>query len=261
LATVKDEEVIEAFIDGGARRAFGPTLHVEGNVLFYDGWWQAVMRIAPDTFAVRAEEAPNGSDIVAKLDTYLTAKGLQSLGEEFPLIWAITLQEFALGPVNWALWSTDLARGEAALDARVGHDAFLGDQLSGVPSDPDFNAELGGARRISGLPPSLVLTIGLEPEQVDRLDASLPECRFESRALKEVTPEICSSFVPTLMVVDATSTEGREFIMELKAAACGRVIPVVAITTDAAPPLGADTAVSPDADPVSWAQPVRSLLP
>ncbi|MDQ6910111.1 MAG: hypothetical protein M3Z84_04895 [Actinomycetota bacterium] len=258
---MKDDEVIEAFVDGGARRAFGPTLHVEGNVLFYDGWWQAIMRIAPDTFAIRAEEAPNDSDILELLSTYLAAKGLQNLGEEFPLIWAITLQEFALGPVNWALWSTDLATGEAALDTRVGHDAFLGDEVSGVPSDPDFNAELGGARRISGLPPSLVLTIGLDQAKVDRLDASLPECRFESRSLKEVTPDICSSFVPTLMVIDATSTEGREFIMELKAAACGRVIPVVALTTDAAPPLGADAAVSPDADPVTWAQPVRSLLP
>jgi len=257
---VKDEEVIEAFIDGGARRAFGPTLHVEGNVLFFDGWWQAIMRIGSDTYAVRAEEAPDGSDIVERLSTYLLAKGLQNLGEEFPLIWAITLQEFALGPVNWSLWSADLATGEAALDTRVGHDAFLGDSAD-TPSDPDFNAELGGARRISGLPPSLVLTIGVDQVKVDRLDASLPECRFESRSLKEVTPEICSSFVPTLMVIDAMTTEGREFIMELKAAACGRVIPVVALTTDAAPPLGADAAVSPDADPVTWAQPVRSLLP
>lgn len=257
---MKDEEVIEAFIDGSARRAFGPTLHVEGNVLFYDGWWQAIMRIGPDAFAVRAEEAPNDSGIVEQLSTYLLAKGLQNLGEEFPLIWAITLQEFALGPVNWSLWATDLATGEAALDARVGHDAFLGDS-SNVPSDPDFNAELGGARRISGLPPSLILTIGVDQARVDRLDASLPECRFESRTLKEVTPEICSSFVPTLMVIDAMTTEGREFIMELKAAACGRVIPVVALTTDAAPPLGADAAVDPDADPVTWAQPVRSLLP
>jgi hypothetical protein len=258
---MKDEEVIEAFVDGQARRAFGPTLHVEGNVLFFDGWWQAIMRIGPDAYAIRAEEAPDSSDIVERLSDYLAAKGLQNLGEEFPLIWAITLQEFALGPVNWSLWSSDLATGEAALDKRVGHDAFLGDEVSGVPSDPDFNAELGGARRISGLPPSLVLTIGLEPATVDRLYSSLPECRFESRSLKEVTPEICSSFVPTLMVINATEVEGREFIMELKAAACGRVIPVVAVTTDAAPPLGADTAVSPDDDPVRWAQPVRSLLP
>lgn len=254
-----DDEVIEAFFDGGARRAFGPSLHIEGNVLFYDGWWQACMRISPVAYSVRAEEPPNDADVLDKIATKLTAKGLQNVGEEFPLIWAITLQEFALGPVNWALWSTDLATGEAALDARVAQDAFLGDQ-TGVPSDPDFNAELGGARRISGLPPSLVLTVGIEPAKVDKLDASLPECKFEARAFNEVTPEICSSFVPTLIVIDATSTEGREFIMELKAVACGRVIPVVALTTDGVPP-GADAAVDPDADASAWAQPVRSLLP
>ena len=49
--------------------------------------------------------------------------------------------------------------------------------------------------------------------------------------------------------------------MELKAAACGRVLPVVALTTDAAPPLGADAAVNPDADPATWAEPIRTLLP
>jgi hypothetical protein len=257
---VTDDEVIEAFFDGGARRAFGPSLHIEGNVLFYDGWWQASMRISPEAFSVRAEEPPNDADVIEKVGAHLAAKGLQNVGEEFPLIWAITLQEFALGPVNWALWAPDLESGEAALDARVREDAFLGDESSGVPSDPDFNAELGGARRISGLPPSLVLTVGIDPAKVDKLDASLPECKFEARAFNEVTPEICSSFVPTLVVIDATSTEGREFIMELKAVACGRVIPVVAVTSDAAP-LGADAAVDPDADASAWAQPVRSLLP
>ena len=89
----------------------------------------------------------------------------------------------------------------------------------------------------------------------------LPECRFESRALEAVTPDVCGSLLPTLMLVDATAPTGREFIMEMRAAACGRVIPVVALTPDGSVPLGADIAVDPTTPPLTWVQRIRALLP
>jgi hypothetical protein len=95
----------------------------------------------------------------------------------------------------------------------------------------------------------------------DDLAAALADCRFVSKPLTEVTPDACGSLLPTLMVIDATTPVGREFIMELRAAACGRVVPVVALTNDAGVPLGADLAFAPDSAPITWVQPIRALLP
>ena len=39
-----DPKVVDAFVNEGAKRAFGPTLHVEGDYLFFDGWWQTATR-------------------------------------------------------------------------------------------------------------------------------------------------------------------------------------------------------------------------
>jgi hypothetical protein len=114
---------------------------------------------------------------------------------------------------------------------------------------------------LSGLPPSLVLALGVDADQTAVLADVVTECRFECRPLEAVTPDICGSLLPTLMLVDATTQAGREFIMEMRAAACGRFVPVVAVSGDAGVPLGADIAVDPATAAATWADSIRRLLP
>lgn len=251
---------MEALVSGGARRAFGPTLHIEGDCMFYDGWWQAAFRVAPTTFAVRNEEPPGETAILSETTEALKAIGLQEVPANPALLYAITYTEIALGLVQWTIWSQDLATAEAALSVRAGHDAFLNDYDTDGIKEADYSAELGGARRNAGLPPSIILTVGVDPAKATALGTHLSDCRIESRALGEIRPEACGSLIPTLVVVDTTGSEGQEFAMELRAAACGRFIPVVAVS-EAGTPLGADAAVSPAADAAEWAEPIRRLLP
>ena len=63
------------------------------------------------------------------------------------------------------------------------------------------------------------------------------------------------------MVVDASDRTGIEFIMELRAEACGRYVPVVALTETSELPRGADSVVDLRQPPTAWAEPVRALLP
>jgi hypothetical protein len=258
---VEDSEVIQAFVAGGARRAFGPTLHIEGDVLFFDGWWQAGLRFGPGAFAIRGEEPPDGVDVRQQVADALAAGGLHPLGTDFPLIGAFTYAEIALGPVAWVLWAPDLATGQAALEARVSQESFLGNEMSPNPTDPDFTAEVGGARRIAGLPASIILTVGVEASQAQELEGALPDCRFVVKPLDGITPDICGALIPNLIMVDATVPIGRELIMELRAAACSRFVPVVALTPDAGAPPGADAAVDPQSPPVGWVEQIRELLP
>ena len=253
--------MVQAFVEEGAKRAFGPSLHIEGDVLFYDGWWQAAVRVSPRVFAVRGEEPPDETPVLQHLADTLAAQHLADVGTDYPLVGAITYAEIALGPVAWTVWAPDEATAQADLHGRVGRDSFLGDEVSPTPIEPDIGAELGGARRLSGLPPSLILALGVEATETQALAEVLTDCRFESRPLEAVTPDICGSLLPTLMLVDATDQTGREFIMELRAAACGRFVPVVALTGDPDLPLGADAAVDPASAPATWAEPIRTLLP
>jgi len=258
---VEDPEVLKAFVDEGAKRAFGPNLHVEGDYLLFDGWWQAGIRLSPRTFAVRAEEPPEKTDALERLADRLADMNLVDNGTDFPLVGAITYAEIALPPVAWNVWAPDLAAAVADLEERAGKDAFLGDDVRDAGMDADYSAELGGARRLSGLPASLILTLGVDQATADSLAAVLPDCRFISKPLDEVTPDACGSLLPTLMLVDATTDVGREFIMELRAAACGRLVPVAVLSTADTLPLGADVAFAPDSQPITWVQPIRALLP
>jgi hypothetical protein len=257
---VEDAEVVRAFVEEGAKRAFGPSLHIEGDVLFYDGWWQASVRVSPRVFAVRAEEPPDDAAVLQRLTDSLAAKRLDDVGTDYPLVAVITYCEIALGPVAWSVWAPDADTAQADLHERVGRDALFGDEVSPKPVEPDYSAELGGARRLSGLPASLVLTLGIDADRTAALAEALTDCRFESRPLEAVTPDVCGSLLPTLMLVDATTQAGVEFIMEMRAAACGRFVPVVAVT-GAGVPLGADVAVDPASPPATWAEPIRRLLP
>ncbi|HJV09416.1 MAG TPA: hypothetical protein VJ653_07030, partial [Acidimicrobiales bacterium] len=66
--------------------------------------------------------------------------------------------------------------------------------------------------------------------------------------------------IPTVVLVDATGQTGKEFMMELRAAACGRFLPVAAVTPERVVPLGADITLDP-ATPEAWIDPIRRLLP
>lgn len=258
---MEDSEVISAFVHEGARTAFGPSLHLEGDCLFFDGWWQACFRISPSAFAIRHEDPPRDTDVLEQVAKELTGLGMQPVETNPSLLYAITYTEIALGLVQWEVWAADTAAANAAISQRAGADAFLGDYEADAPlREADYTAELGGARRTAGLPPSIILTVGVAEDQTRALQGHLSDCRFETRTFDTIQPEMCGALIPTVVLIDATEQTGKDFVMELRAAACGRFLPVAAITTDKVVPLGADIAVEPT-DPTAWVDPIRRLLP
>jgi hypothetical protein len=256
---MEDSQVISAFVHEAARTAFGPSLHLEGDCLFFDGWWQACFRISPQAFALRNEDPPRETDALKLLAAELSATGMEPVDVNPDLLYAITYTEIALGLVQWQVWSADAQTAKAALAARAGADAFLGDYTDEF-KEADYSAEIGGARRTAGLPPSIILTVGLEDDDTRALQGHLSDCRFETRSFDAITPEMCGSIIPTVVLIDATGQTGKDFVMELRAAACGRFLPVAAVTTDTQVPLGADVALEP-ANPAGWVDTIRRLLP
>ena len=257
---MEDREVVTAFV-GGAKTAFGATLHIETDCLFIEGWWQASFRISPDVFSIRSEPPPRDTDVKEWVAKELAGRGLQQVDVDPSLLYAITYTEIALGLVAWDIWATDAPTAAAALAARAGDDAFLGDYSTDEPfKEADYTAELGGARMLAGLPPSIVLTIGIDEDKSRAIQGHLSDCRFISHTFDTITPEMCGGIIPTVVVINAAEQTGKEFVMELRAAACGRFLPVVAVTPDTVVPLGADIALNP-AEPSSWVEPIRRLLP
>ncbi len=258
---MEDSEVIAAFVHEGARTAFGPSLHLEGDCLFLDGWWQVCFRISPAAFAVRNEEAPRETDVLRQVTMELSTLGMQPVDTNPSLLYAITYTEIALGLVQWEVWAADAATAEGAIKQRAGADAFLGDYAADEPvREADYTAEIGGARRTAGLPPSIILTVGVDEDKARSLQGHLSDCRFETRTFDAIQPEMCGALIPSVVLIDAQAPTGKEFVMELRAAACGRFLPVAAITADKQLPLGADIALDP-ADPSAWVDPIRRLLP
>lgn len=258
---MEDSEIIHAFVHEGARTAFSPTLHVEHDCLFFDGWWQVGFRISLDVFSVRNEPPPRETDACDKLRVALAERGLQLVDSNPQLLYSITYTEIALGLVAWDIYATDLAASSAALAARAGADAFLGDYSTDEPfKEADYTAELGGARKLAGLPPSVVLTIGLDEDKTRSIQGHLSDCRFVTHTFDTIQPEMCGGIIPTVVLIDASAPVGKEFVMELRAAACGRFLPVAAVTTEKVVPLGADITLDPAA-PDSWIEPIRRLLP
>ncbi len=96
--------------------------------------------------------------------------------------------------------------------------------------------------------------------QARQLEAAIPNCRFEAATFEETPPSACGTLLPALILVDASQQIGREFIMNLRAEACGRFIPVAALTR-AELPLGADITLDPGSDPGSWVEALQALLP
>ncbi|MDQ3462085.1 MAG: hypothetical protein M3471_03465 [Actinomycetota bacterium] len=257
-----DREVVEAFVAGGARHAFGSKLHIEGDCLVFDGWWEASFRISPDTFAVRDETPPEESSVLTDVASVLGAHGASEVEANPALLVAITYTSIDLGAADWTLWSTDAATAEAALAARAGQDTFLDDSPFSPPSAGtqllDYAAEMGGARRSAGLPVHVVLTVGVQADTAATMAEQLVDCRVEPRALGEVRPDDCAQLLADLVLVDATSQLGADFLVDVRAS--GRFIPLVAIS-GAGPLLGADATVDPAATPAAWAEHIRGMLP
>lgn len=260
LRPVDDHEVLDAFIGGGAVHAFGPTLHVEGDTLAYDGWWKAAFRVAPTTFAVRDEPLPDASPALDSLPATLRSFGLGPVGADPALLTAITYTAVDLAAADWAVWSTNQLTAEADIAARAGIDTFLDDAPRPAPSPSIHEAQRGGARRTAGLAPLVVVAIGLTPAAVDAMAAALGNCRIEARGVDEIDPEGCGALMPDLAIVDATSGAGMAFTLALRATPRGERIPMVAVA-----PSGswtpADVTVSPTESPEQWADHIRHLLP
>lgn len=245
----------------GAQTAFSPNLHLEHDCLFFDGWWQACFRISPEVFSIRNEPPPRETNLADRLRETLTGLGLKHVDTSPDLLYTITYTEIALGLVAWDIYAADKATADAALAARAGADAFLGDYDTDEPfKEADYTAELGGARMLAGLPPSVVLTVGVDEDSARVLQNHMSDCRFVTHTFDTIQPEMCGAIIPTVVLVDASQQVGKEFVMELRAAACGRFLPVAAVTPDKVVPLGADMALDPS-NPDSWVDPIRRVLP
>lgn len=259
---MQDSELIEAFLDGTSQRGFGETMHVEGDVILIDGYWHACMRISEKTFVVRAEEPPGDPKTMVAITDALGARGLSHVADDHPGITVLTMNKASLGYVSWSVWSTDAATGDADLARAATEESFFEQTDYHNPTaETDYTAELHGARRLAGLPTSVILTVGVDDDRLATLGRALGDCVFVSKRFGEIEPDACGSLVPTLILVEASEERGKQFVMQLRAASCSRILPVVAVTPAGETPLGADGAVAAEGDPSAWAPPIRSLLP
>jgi len=257
---VDDPEVIEAFLETGCGVVFGPSLHVERDTLTLDGWWPVAYRICPRTVIVRDEAPPTGSTILTDLAAALTAIGLRAVGTDLPAISLLTYTILDLGYAPWALWSTDLATGEADLNAKASEETFLqGGAIIDPPIDFDNTDSARVARRLAGVASRVVLTVGVSDAHTAWLRDGLDDCRLERRDFGQIDPAECSSVLPTLLLVDATGPAGQAFLFELQAAHAVRS-PVVAITNDGDMVAGADATVDGSSPPQAWVALLRGLL-
>ena len=188
----------------------------------------------------------------------LRTRGLMPLGADFPGIVLLTYTTLDLGFAPWVLWSTDRATGEADLNAKVTEESFLGGEAaSGPVVEPQNTAR--GARRVAGSASRVVLAVGVAKGAAAALARGLADTRVERRDFDDIQPDDCGSFLPTLVLVDATGRTGSRFVLELQAGDSVRA-PVVAVTTGGVMQAGADATVDAVATPDSWVPLVRDLL-
>lgn len=255
-----EAELIQAFLHG-ARHGTAGRLYVEADALYLDGWWQVAFRLAPDAHIVSAEPPPEPVDVVDRVAAALRGHGLQPIPGEHPLVHAVTYAELSITGMAWTLWATDALRGEQALAARAAPESMLQGAAPSVSDHPalgDLSAEFAKSM-LGGMPRSIVLAVGLADDVVAGLAAAVPDCQVESRPIDEAIGA-CGAIVPHLVVVDASAAEGRRFLLEFRAEACGRFLPVAAVTGDEVPP-GATVALDPRGGPSTWQQQLLDLLP
>ena len=255
-----DAGVIEAFLEDGSGAVFSASLNVERATLKLDGWWAVAYRLSDRTILVRDEEAPDGSSALTDLAAVLEARGLIPLGADFPGIVLLTYTILDLGFAPWMLWSTDRATGEADLNAKATEESFLGGEAaSGPVVEPQNTDHARGARRVAGSASRVVLAVGVAHGAASVLADGLADTRVERRDFDDIRPDECGSFLPTLVLVDATGRTGSRFVLELQAGDSVRA-PVVAVTTGGVMQAGADATVDAAATPESWVPLVRDLL-
>lgn len=267
--------LVEAFV-GGAGDGAVPGLQIQGDVLYVSGWWHAALRVSADTFIVRAETPPEPGPVFDLLTAALQRAGLQVVeGDDNPLIHAITYVTADVSGLAWNLWAPSAERGAQAIARRAGSEtappsAAGTDPPEGfdAPGEPitenlpgnygDISAEFARAL-LDGMPTPIVVAVGLPEGVVADLETLLPACRVESRGLDDALPA-CGLLKPDLVLVDGAGRRGRRFILELRAEACGRVIPIVAVTSDPVPP-GATETVDARTGPMHWHEQLVELLP
>lgn len=271
-----DLGLVEAFV-AGARSGSVPGLQVTGDVLYVAGWWHAALRIAKDTFIVRAEPPPEPVPVFDLLTVGLERSGLKVVeGGDNPLINAITYVEADVSGLEWDLWAPSAERGAQAIAQRAGAEtlpatgAGAGFDLEAwdSPGEPltenlpgnfgDISAQFAEAL-LDGMPTPVVVTVGMPDGVVTDLRTLLSACRVESQSLDEAL-SACGLLKPDLVLVDAEGDRGRRFILELRAEACGRVIPIVAVTDDPVPP-GANVTLDAQKGPMDWHEQLLALLP
>ncbi|MFN2388215.1 MAG: hypothetical protein ABR575_01210 [Actinomycetota bacterium] len=258
---MQDAEVVGRFI-AGAPAAAGDSLHIEEDALILAGWWHCAVRLGDSAFLVRTEEAPDDSHAPEIVREVLSAAGLSDIPGEHPLILAVIYTEVSTAGGTWELWGRDGRSATRALASRAGAESMFRDWAEVDEAVVEgLGVQMEGARRIAGLPPCVVLAVGLADDEVYALEASLPACRFESRALSEIEPDDCGDLRPAAVVVGARVPAGREFVMRLRAAACGRFLPVAAVVDDDVVPAGADVALDGRAPATAWRSDLASLLP
>lgn len=258
-----DAEVIDAFLEGSTA-AFGPTIHLEQDTLRVDGWWQLAYRASRQTFIVRDEEAPDGSTAVADVAAALGAKGLEVVGRDLPAVAMLTYTKLDIGYAPWVVWSCDLTTGEADLNAKASEDTSLDGGWAGgwvgdpgvIPSTADHAR---GARRLAGAPSRILLAVGLSEPATSALRDGLSDCWFEIRAFDEIDPGDCSSLLPTLILVDATTPAGDRFLGGLRDEPAHHA-PIVAVTASGDMRAGADATVDGSSAPETWTPLIGDLL-
>lgn len=270
--TAEAPELVEAYL-AGARSGSTAGVYIEGDVLHLGGMWQAVLRLDDDVYLVRAE-APPDADAAALLDRLrarLSGRGVQPIPGEHPLVQAVTYAELSVVAVDWELWATDPERGQARLAHRAAPDAMAQDwvaaepgpeQWSGPLAEPagygDMSAEFAKSM-VGGMPRTVVLAVDCSEEVVAGLEATVPDCRVEARAMGEAV-SACGVLVPHAVVVDARTERARRFLLEFRAEACGRHVPVAALA-EGEPPPGADVALDPRLPAQAWQDTLIRLLP
>lgn len=258
---MNDFEVIRAFVDG-AGHGPGEDLHIEGGTLLVAGWWPAGFRLAPDAFLVRDESPPVTSTVFGGLTDELTERGLAQIPGDHPLVQVIALTDLSLTGVDWQVWTTDADRAGAVLAERAGAESVPHQQPPeemALFQPGDFTAQFEGARRIAGLPESVVLAVGLPDDTTLGLEGAMRECRVEARSLAQLPADVCGELRPHLAIVDATDSAGQRYVAALRAAAGGRSLPVAAVTAGGPPP-GADVALDPSQPPGAWREQLLELL-
>lgn len=271
-----DLGLIQSFVDGASDGSV-PGLQIQGDVLYVGGWWHAALRVAPDVFIVRDEPPPKPVPALDLLAVTLERSGLRIVdGGDNPLINPITYVTADVSGLVWNLWAADAERGAAAIAGRAGSETSpppgAGGSFDLVSLDSggqaltenlpgnygDISAEFAEAL-LDGMPTPVVLTVGLPDDVVADLEATLPNCRIEPRSLDDAITT-CGLLKPDLVVVDAAHERGRSFVLELRAEACGRVVPVAAVTLEVAPP-GADVTLDSRTGPLVWQDQLLALLP